>query len=91
MSTKSSSSKEKRPEPKPSRRKRRRKNHCHKARAQCGDLPLCFGRYNGKPIASVPRSYLRWMLRTKGIPAGDRWLVEQFIVAEGLDSGRGSQ
>lgn len=42
-------------------------------------LALSFGRHAGKPLASVPRSYLRWALSAPGVPLNDRWIIEQFL------------
>lgn len=44
-----------------------------------GSFSLSFGKYNGKPIKSVPFSYLRWILRTENAPVADIWAVRQFL------------
>lgn len=43
---------------------------------------LSFGRYAEKPLASIPRDYLRWVLRSENAPQSDVWLVSQFLKLE---------
>lgn len=80
MPNQSTPSAPKRQEPKRSRHKRRKKRG--RKSAGVGELRLTFGRFRGWRIQDVPESYLLWMARTKRIPLGDRWLVEQFLKAE---------
>jgi uncharacterized protein (DUF3820 family) len=54
-------------------------------RNQLASFTLSFGRYHGKTLKSIPRSYLRWLVRAEGIPIGDVWAVSQFL---GLSSRR---
>ena len=75
----------------PHRRKRSRKRR-RKARPRFGDVPLCFGRFAGRPLRNVPEGYLKWALRTKGVPETDRWLIEQYLKRnEGREAGRGGR
>jgi len=63
---------------KPARRKRRKKRG-RKSRSSIGSFPLAFGMYAGKPISSIPTSYLKWALDARGVSAADKWVLQQFL------------
>ena len=61
---------------------RKRGNRRRNKRPRIGDLPLGFGRFFGRPIAKVPRSYLRWAVSDgTQIPDTDRWAIGKFLRA----------
>lgn len=78
MSIESIPSASSRQEPGPSRRKRRRKRR-RKSRSSIGSFPLAFGKYAGKPISSVPTSYVKWAVATPGVPVADQWVIRRFL------------
>ena len=58
------------------KRKRRRRNKG----VRVGDLPLGFGRFVGRRICQVPRSYLKWAASGAArIPQADRWAINEFL------------
>lgn len=63
----------------------RKSNHSHRGRQRPHDVlatfPLSFGRYCGKPLAVIPRSYLNWVLKADGVPDADVWAVKRFLAA----------
>ncbi len=50
-----------------------------KAQRTLGDFPLAVGKYAGRPIRSVPHDYLQWILRAKGFPSADKWIVRKWL------------
>lgn len=66
------------------KRKSRRRN---KRRPRIGDLPLSFGRYLGRPIAKVPRRYLRWAVSAVAqIPETDAWAIRKFLRVDSAEN-----
>jgi Putative quorum-sensing-regulated virulence factor len=41
---------------------------------------LNFGRYAGKHLGDVPRSYLTWALKTLDMPFGDKFTIENYML-----------
>jgi uncharacterized protein (DUF3820 family) len=41
---------------------------------------LNFGRYTGKHLGDVPRSYLTWALKTLDMPFGDKFTIENYML-----------
>lgn len=46
---------------------------------QLRSFSLSFGKYAGKPLQSIPRDYLEWMVAAPRIPAADVWAAKQFL------------
>lgn len=44
-----------------------------------GSFTLSFGRHIGKPLKSIPHSYLRWMIRSEAVPVADLWAASRFL------------
>ncbi len=57
----------------------RRKPRKRPRKARFGDFPLGFGRFVGRPIATVPPDYLDWALKARGVPAADKWAIGQWL------------
>ena len=51
---------------------------CNRAASALATFPLSFGKYCNVPLARIPRSYLRWMLRVN-VPDTDRWAVGRYL------------
>jgi uncharacterized protein (DUF3820 family) len=67
-----------------SRESRKRKRQSKRQRqpsrrSQFGTFPLATGKYAGRPLRTVPRDYLCWML-DYGHPSDvDQWAIGQYL------------
>lgn len=44
-----------------------------------GDTPMTAGRFAGRPMRSVPRSHLLWLLNDAKADIATKWLVRQWL------------
>ena len=69
------------------RKRKRRKSHKPSRRATLGSFPLATGKFAGRPLRTVPRKYLVWMIETKSASTADLWAIGEFL--RGDDGGAG--
>ena len=60
------------------KRKQRSKRHSSH-RSQFGDFPMATGKYTGRPLRKVPRSYLTWMLDVGCASDADQWVIAKYL------------
>jgi uncharacterized protein (DUF3820 family) len=54
-------------------------------------FPLSFGRYRNVPLARIPASYLRWLVKAENVPEADRWAALRYLKAIPAPRGRRSE
>lgn len=44
-----------------------------------GDIQLSFGRFAGRPLREIPRSYLDWVVSAVRTPRADKLIVKEYL------------
>jgi uncharacterized protein (DUF3820 family) len=57
----------------------KRNRQARRERRALANTPMIGGRFNGRPLKDVPRSYLEWIMANCSFDPATRWLIERYL------------
>jgi uncharacterized protein (DUF3820 family) len=57
----------------------KRNRQARRERRALANTPMIGGRFNGRPLKEVPRSYLEWIMANRSFDPATRWLVARYL------------